>query len=195
MSPVSYGPSDVINPRGNPFVGPVPESFWLTKALLFDFDWVVAESKNPNYNKNDYEDPTPLTALKDCFRTLRSYEIRLSLTSNRRNDEIVPVLRQLNLAEDFDNIRCFEDVREVKPSPEMHLLSMDMLGVRPWRAVAFETALEGVAAAKAAGVFCVGMTPEVDGQADMKMASFLDSPLIHVLEKIDQKKRQKLLKA
>lgn len=190
--PVSYGPSDIINPRGNPFVGPVPESFWLTKALLFDFDWVIAESKNPNYNKKDYEDPTPLTALKDCFRTLRAYEIRLSLTSNRKNNEIVPALHQLNLAEDFDNIRCFEDVKEVKPSPEMHELSMDMLGVKPWRAVAFETTLEGVQAAKAAGIFCVGMPPSVDGQADMKLESFLEIPLIHVLEKIDRIKRAAL---
>ena len=48
MSPVTYGPSDINNPRGYPFVGPVPESFWLTKALLFDFDWVVREAQNPN---------------------------------------------------------------------------------------------------------------------------------------------------
>lgn len=192
MSPVSYGPSDVINPRGNPFAGPVPESFWLTKALLFDFDWVIAESKNQHYNKRDYEDPNPLTALKDCFRTLRSYEIRLSLTSNRKNNEIVPELHRLNLAEDFDNIRCFEDVKEVKPSPEMHQLSMDMLGVRPWRAVAFETTLEGLQAAKAAGIFCVGMAPGVDGQADMTLDSFIQRPLIHTLENIDRKKRAHL---
>ncbi len=195
MSPVSYGPSDVVNPRGTPFAGPVPESFWLTKALLFDFDWVIAESKNPNYNKTDYGDPTPLTALKDCFRTLRSYEIRLSLTSNRKNNEIALVLHQLNLAEDFDNIRCFDDVKEVKPSPEMHQLSMDMLGVKSWRAVAFETTLEGVQAAKAAGIFCVGMPPGVDGQADMKLDSFLDAPLIHVLEKIDGIKRAALVQS
>ncbi len=195
MSPVSYGPSDVINPRGNPFAGPVPESFWLTKALLFDFDWVMAESKNLHYNKKDYEDPTPITALKDCFRTLRSYEIRLSLTSNRKNSDIVPELARLNLVEDFDNIRCFDDVKEVKPSPEMHQLSIDMLGVRSWRAVAFETTLEGVQAAKAAGIFCVGMPPAVNGQADMKMDSFLDTPLIHVLEKIDQLKRSAISQA
>jgi beta-phosphoglucomutase-like phosphatase (HAD superfamily) len=195
MSPVSYGPSDVVNPRGTPFGGPVPESFWLTKALLFDFDWVIAESKNPNYNKLDYQDPTPRTALKDCFRTLRSYEIRLAITSNLKNSEIVPVLHLLNLAEDFDNIRCFEDVKEVKPASELHQLSMDMLGVKPWRTVAFETTLEGVQAAKALGIFCVGMPPHVDGQADMKMSSFLDTPLIHVLEKIDQQKREILSRA
>lgn len=189
MSPVSYGPSDVVNPRGTPFGGMVPESFWLTKALLFDFDWVVSETQNPNYHKKDYEHPTPLAALKDCFRTLRSYEIRLALTSNRKSEEIVQTLHELNLAEDFDNIRCFDDVKELKPSPEMHQLSMDMLGVKPIRAAAFETELSGVRAAKAAGVFCVGMAPGVDGEADMTIASFLETPLLHVLEKIDKNKK------
>jgi beta-phosphoglucomutase-like phosphatase (HAD superfamily) len=195
MSPVSYGPSDINNPRGTPFGGMVPESFWLTKALLFDFEWVIAEAQNLNYNKKDYEDPTPLTALKDCFRTLRSYEIRLALTSNRTNSEIVPELHRLNLTEDFDNIRCFEDVNQLKPASEMHQLSMDMLGVRPIRTVAFETTLEGVRAAKTLGIFCVGMPPGVDGQADMKMTSFLETPLLHVLEKIDKIKRELLIKS
>lgn len=190
--PISFGPSDVVNPRGNPFVGPVPESFWLAKALLFDFDWVMAEVKNPNYHKKDYPDATPLEALKNCFSTLRSYEIRLALTSNRRGAEIVPELARLNLSKDFDSIRSMDDVREVKPSPEMYLLSLDTLGVKPWRAIAFETSLAGVRAAKAAGVFCVGMPPEADQEADMKLESFLNFPLLQVLENIDKLKRQRL---
>lgn len=116
MSPVSYGPSDVVNPRGNPFASPVPESFWMSRALLFDFDWLKAESQNQNYHKEDYPNATPEEALKNCFQTLRSYEMRLALTSNRKTSEILPELQRLNLAEVFDNIRCFDDVKEIKPA-------------------------------------------------------------------------------
>jgi len=143
MSPVSYGPSDINNPRGYAFGGLVPESFWLTKALLFDFDWVVQEAQNPHFDKSEYPEASPREALKSCFRTLRSYEIRLALTSNKKNSEIVPEMARLQLADDFDNMRCYEDVAELKPSAEMHQLSMDMLGVKPIRAVAFETNPEG----------------------------------------------------
>ena len=192
MSPVSYGPSDINNPRGTPFAGMVPESFWLTKALLFDLEWILRDAQNPNFNKTDYPEDSPLGALKHCLRLLRGFEVRTAVTSNLDQKTVVGKLAQLNLAEDFDNIRCFEDVTELKPKTELHLLSMDMLGVKPWRAVAFETDLEGVQAAKAAGVFCVGMLPVVDGQADMTMTSFLEHPLIQILEKIDQLKRKKL---
>lgn len=189
--PVSYGPSDINNPRGTPFGGPVPESYWLTKALIFDFEWIMAEAKFLGYDKKDYDDPTPLTALKDCLQTLRSFEVRLSLTSNHKNAEIMPDLHRLNLAEDFDNIRCAEDVKNLKPSPELHQLTMDMLGVKPWRVVAFESKTVGVEAAKAAGIFCVGHRPMGD-QVDMILDSFMDVPLTRVLELIDQNKRKKM---
>jgi beta-phosphoglucomutase-like phosphatase (HAD superfamily) len=191
MSPVTYGPSDINNPRGYPFVGPVPESFWLTKALVFDLDWILREVKNPSYDRKDYPEATPQEAVKHCLRALRSYEIRLSLISNQKNAEVVPEVARLNLAEDFDNIRCFEDVKELRPAPELHLLSLDMMGVKPWKAVAFETSPEGVEAAERAGIFCVGMPPSVDGKADMTLGSFLGEPLLRLLERIDQAKRVK----
>jgi|SRR5579859_6221125 len=192
MSPVSYGPSDINNPRGTPFAGMVPESFWLTKALLFDMDWVARESRNPNYSKTHYPEESSLAALKHCLRLLRSFEIRTAVTSNLDQKTVVGELAKLHLAEDFDNIRCFEDVTELKPKTELHLLSLDMLGVKPLRAVAFETTEEGARAARAADIFCVGMPPNVDGQADMKLDSFLGTSLLQVLEKIDQIKRKRL---
>ena len=188
--PVSFGPSDINNPRGTPFAGMVPESFWLTKALLFDFDWILRDSQNPHFTKVDYPEETPLAALKHCLRLLRGFEVRTAVTSNMDQKSVMNELAKLNLAEDFDNIRCFEDVKELKPKTELHLLSLDMLGVKPMRAVAFETTVDGVKAAQAADIFCVGMPPGVDGQADMKLDSFLETPLIQVLEKIDKVKRE-----
>src|SRR5581483_1451592 len=113
MSPVSYGPSDINNPRGVPFAVPVPESFWLTKALLFDFDWVMRDAQNSNYDKVDYPEDSPVRALKLCFRLLRGFEIRLAVTSNLAQSTVVQRLAEVNLTEDFDNIRCFEDVAAI----------------------------------------------------------------------------------
>lgn len=66
-----------------------------------------------------------------------------------------------------------------------------MMGVKPIRAVAFETTPEGVRAAKAAGIFCIGMQSKAGVQADMTLVSFLEAPLLQVLEKIDRAKREK----
>jgi beta-phosphoglucomutase-like phosphatase (HAD superfamily) len=68
---------------------------------------------------------------------------------------------------------------------------METLGVRPVRTIALETAAEGAQAAQAAGVFCVG-TSELNGMVDYHLRSFIEHPLLHLLEQMDRAKRKKL---
>jgi beta-phosphoglucomutase-like phosphatase (HAD superfamily) len=193
MSPVSFGPSDVKNPNNLQYAH-VPESFWVTKAILFDFDWILREVSNPNRAMPDHRDiHSTLDGLKETFQLLRKFEIRLAITSNLKQEAVISELSRLNLASDFDNIRCFEDAKELKPHSELHLFTMETLGVRPLKAVAFETTLEGVRAAKASGVFCVG-TPELNGESDFHLDSLIEQPILILLEEIDRLKRQKFLK-
>jgi len=172
----------------------VPESYWLTKALLFDFDWILLEISKPSRVMPDYEaSRSTLEGLKETFQLLRKFEIRLAVTSNLSQETVVSELARLNLANDFDNIRCFEDAKRLKPNAELHLFTMETLGVRAGKAVAFETSLGGVRAAKAAGIFCVG-TPELNGEADFHLSSFTEKPLLALLEEIDRLKRALLEK-
>jgi len=193
MSPISFGPSDVKNPNNLQWAH-VPESYWLTKALLLDFDWILREVSNPRRVMPDHGHfASTLEGLKETFQLLRKFEIRLAVTSNSSQEEVVSGLSRLNLANDFDNIRCLEDAKELKPNAELHLFTMETLGVRPAKAVAFETSPGGVRAAKAAGVFCVG-TPELNGAADFHLTSFTERPLLALLEEIDRLKRGRLEK-
>jgi beta-phosphoglucomutase-like phosphatase (HAD superfamily) len=191
MSPINFGPSDITNPRHVQW-GMVPESYWLTKALIFDFDWILREAAHHQHSIPDHPGASTVTeALKETFKTLRSYEIRLAMTSNQRQTQVVGELHRLNLAEDFDCIRCAEELPALKPSPELHINVMETLGIRPYRAIALETAPEGVQAAKAAGLFCVG-TPELNGEADYHLKSLTEHPLLHLLEQMDRAKRKRL---
>ena len=192
MSPVSYGPSDIVNPRGTPFAGMVPESFWLTKVLIFDFDWIVREVAQKLHTMPDHpHSHSSVLGLKETFRTLRGFEIRIAMTSNLKMKKVIEELHKFNLAEDFDCIRCAEELPSLKPNPDLHINVMETMGVRPVKAIALETAPEGTTAAKAAGLFCVG-TPDLNGQADFHLKSLTEQPIIPLLEQMDRLKRQKL---
>jgi putative hydrolase of the HAD superfamily len=170
----------------------VPESFWLTKALIFDFDWIVREVAQASHAMPDHaEAHTLATGLKETFRLLRAFEIRIAMTSNLKMKQVIEELHKFNLAEDFDCIRCAEELPSLKPNPDLHINVMETLGVRPVKAIALETAPEGTAAAKAAGLFCVG-TPELNGNADFHLKSLTEQPIIPLLEQMDRLKRQKL---
>ena len=49
----------------------------------------------------------------------------------------------------FDTLRNSDDVSQVKPNPELYLLSASSLNVEPHMAIAIEDSVHGVAAAKA----------------------------------------------
>lgn len=58
----------------------------------------------------------------------------------------------------FDAISCADHVRQKKPAPDIYLHAMAMLGERAEHCVAFEDSVNGVRAAKAAGLYTV-VTP------------------------------------
>jgi len=81
-------------------------------------------------------------------------------------------LRRLGLIHHFGTLCTREDVSEVKPDPEIYALAASRLGVKPEEAVALEDSPNGIASAKAAGLFCVAIPNPLTagmslGQADL----------------------------
>jgi beta-phosphoglucomutase-like phosphatase (HAD superfamily) len=74
---------------------------------------------------------------------------------------------------DGDRDRC-------KPSPVLYLEALDHLGVRADEAIALEDSTNGVAAAKAAGIFTVAFPNPVTRGSDLSAADLL----VHSLEEV-----------
>ena len=51
----------------------------------------------------------------------------------------------------------FDDVGVPKPAPDLYLRACELLGVDPARSVAIEDSPPGVASARAAGMFVIGV--------------------------------------
>jgi HAD superfamily hydrolase (TIGR01509 family) len=105
------------------------------------------------------------TSLRPGARDLvRSLEGRLGLgvASNTDRDLVELALRKVGLLDAFAAIASGVDVGRPKPHPDVYLAACRALAVEPGHAVALEDSLDGVRAAKAAGMTCVGV-PERDG--------------------------------
>lgn len=115
--------------------------------------------------------------------------LRLGIASSSRRQWVVGHLERLGLAGYWECIRCWDDVTLAKPSPELYLSVLEHLGVPPHAALAFEDSPNGIAAAKAAGIFCVAvpnrLTKRLDlGRADMRLASLAELSLPELLNSI-----------
>lgn len=58
----------------------------------------------------------------------------------------------------FDVLACGDSVAHKKPAPDIYLLALGRLGLAPWCCAAFEDSANGLAAARAAGLYTV-VTP------------------------------------
>lgn len=83
--------------------------------------------------------------------------LRLGIASSSRRDWVVGFLRGHGIADHFHCVRCAEDVAAVKPAPDLYLAVTETLGVRPDEAIALEDSPNGIAAAKAAGLYCIAV--------------------------------------
>ncbi len=103
--------------------------------------------------------------------------MRLAVASNSSTDLVLAGLHRHGLDGAFDHVVSAPEVGRSKPAPDVYLEACRRLGVAPAAAIAFEDSTPGVAAAKAAGLVCVGI-PERDpvdlSEADIVLASLED---------------------
>jgi len=105
-------------------------------------------------------------------RAFREAGLRLAVASSADLVKIRANLETIGLPPGWwDAVVSAEDVVHRKPAPDIFLAAARKLGVEPGRCVVIEDAVNGVQAAKAAGMRCIGVAqtfaPEALAQADL----------------------------
>lgn len=94
----------------------------------------------------------------------------LAVVSGAARAEIEAVLGAAGLAPIVPLVVAAEDVAVGKPDPAGYIRALELLGRRPQEAIAFEDSVAGVAAAKAAGLYCIAL----EGTADVERLGAAD---------------------
>ncbi|HWD39843.1 MAG TPA: HAD-IA family hydrolase [Fimbriimonas sp.] len=94
----------------------------------------------------------------------------LGVASSSKHIWVDKYLKKLGLFERFDHVVCADDVHRAKPFPDLYLQCCSQLGVSSDAAVALEDSPNGLAAAKAAGLFAVVVPNSVTARLDLSAA-------------------------
>jgi len=86
-------------------------------------------------------------------------------------------LKDRELTQHIDLIRCRDDVARAKPWPDLYLSVLDTLGVPSNRAVAFEDSVNGLTAAVEAGITCIAIPNATTRAHDFSAADRVVSSL------------------
>jgi HAD superfamily hydrolase (TIGR01509 family) len=119
--------------------------------------------------------------------------LRIGVASSSPQTWVAPLLERLALVDHFECLSCYQPDSGVrgKPHPDLYLHACQSLDVDPAEAVAFEDSLNGVAAAKAAGLWCVAvphaLTAGLDlSAADLEVDSLASLSLARLRALVDQ---------
>lgn len=116
-------------------------------------------------NGPDIPPPHPVPGAAELVRRLHDAGVPMAVVTSGLREHAGALLDHIGGADLFTTMVTAEDVARGKPHPEGFLAGCAALGVTPDRAVAFEDAPAGVAAAKSAGLACVALTTTHDAEA------------------------------
>jgi HAD superfamily hydrolase (TIGR01509 family) len=137
-----------------------------------------------------------LPGVEDYLVGARRLGLKVGLASSSSRAWVTGHLARFGLnGATFDCLCCGDEVKRTKPDPELYLAVLNALAVRGDQAVALEDSPNGVAAAKAAGLYCVAVPNVITRRlafdhADLCLNSLADMPLEELLEEVERRGRK-----
>ena len=98
-----------------------------------------------------------MAGVRELLDGLTAEGVRLAIGSSGVLPNLELTVAECGLTGRFAAIASLEDIRRGKPDPEVFLVAAKKSGVSPSRSVVFEDAPVGIQAAKAAGMWAVGV--------------------------------------
>ncbi|MFT8870676.1 MAG: HAD-IA family hydrolase [Sporolactobacillus sp.] len=152
--------SEAISGRGGDFdaAGYVQEQ----SGVSIDRISFLAEQERRFQQLMDHEDVLP--GVKSLIDQAERRGLKIGLAASSPAEWVYHHLKRLSLSKYFLSIQTKNDVKRVKPDPSLYLQTLKNLGVAPNEAIAFEDSVNGVVAAKRAGLFCIAVPSAVTKQ-------------------------------
>jgi HAD superfamily hydrolase (TIGR01509 family) len=131
-----------------------------------------------------------LPGVVDYLKTARCLGLRLAVASSSGHEWVEKYLHQLGVFDAFKVIICQEDVRHIKPEPDLFLAALDALKLKADDALAFEDSQNGVLAARRAGLRVVAVPNPITANstiegASLVLTSLAKQPLENLLKQIE----------
>ncbi len=144
-----------------PFVGAGEERYIGGVAEKYGYPLNVLAAKRRTYEI--YLDLVPqrlqsFPGVHDLIRACREAGLRVAVASGADAIKVTANLKKIALPPDtWDVVLTGESVTRNKPAPDIFLLAAQKLGVLPSECTVVEDAVNGVRAAKAAGMRCIAV--------------------------------------
>lgn len=129
-----------------------------------------------------------LPGVADTLHNAKRAGLKVAIASSSDLNWVQTNLQRLGIWDIFDCVITSENVEYVKPAPDLFISAANSLGLQPNEVIVFEDSLNGIKAAKEAGMFCVAIPNAVTAGLDLDGADL-------VLTRLDAITFEQLIKA
>ena len=177
-----------------PFVGAGEDRYIGGVAKTYHFPLALPAAKARTYEIYLELVPKQLKAFpgaRKLVHACRKAGLRIAVASSADRVKVEANLRTIRLPpQNWDAVVWGEEVKQKKPAPEIFLAAAAKLGLPPAQCVVIEDAINGIDAAKAAGMRCVAVAQTFPVErlqaadlvrrsiADVSVADLIDTAII-----------------
>ena len=119
------------------------------------------------------QEKTLMPGMTALLEEAKSQGLLLGVASSSPRSWVVGYLEQLGIIHCFYTIHCGDEVALAKPDPELYLTALAALNLSAGDAVALEDSPNGVAAAKAAGIYCIAVPNDLTRHTSLAHADMV----------------------
>jgi len=133
-----------------------------------DFDSLRARHRK-EFDEMIHDSPI-MPGVTAMIRQAKESGVRVAVGSSSTHSWVDTHLKRLGIFDYFDHVVCQDDVQSgrSKPYPDIFLKALGLLNIRPEEAVVFEDSVNGVTAARRAGIFVVGVPNPLTAQMGVR---------------------------
>lgn len=152
--------------------------------------WRLSDLKEVCYRDVARGHITLMAGVREVLDALTAHDVRLAIGSSGVRANLDLTVAECGLDGRFAAIASLEDITRGKPDPQVFLVAAEKAGVTPARSVVFEDAPVGIQAARAAGMYAVGLTTThpaaslEEAGADEVVANLVGYDVVRLLERL-----------
>jgi HAD superfamily hydrolase (TIGR01509 family) len=159
------------------FIGSTTSYMCIKIVEDFNLDITPEELLAANNEMKDYllksEGHTIVPYVTDLIKDLHFHGVKLIIASSSSDSSIEEVMISLRIKDYFNGYVSGGMVTRPKPAPDIFLLASLRLGIEPEECIVIEDSCNGVMAAKAAGMTCIGYSNPNSGNQDLGKADYI----------------------
>ena len=129
----------------------------------------------------------PMEGAVDIVRELHTEGVPIAVASSAPIETIKGNMKRFGIERYIDHYVSGVDCARGKPDPEIYMRAASLLNTDPHNCIAVEDSANGVAAAKAAGMYCIAFVPPKAVPQDVSVADEIVASLYDIIKIIDRR--------